>query len=33
MKRGLFIALAANVEHEARAEPEMHLLVTRFIGE
>ena len=25
--------LAANVEHEARAEPAMHLLVSRFIGD
>ena len=33
MKRGTLVALAANVEHEARAEPDMHLLVTRFTGE
>lgn len=33
MTRGTLVALAANVEHEARAEPEMHLLVSRFIGD
>jgi len=32
MKRGTLVTLAADVEHEARAEPELHLLVTRFIG-
>ena len=32
LKRGTLVALAANVEHEARADPEMHLLVTTFIG-
>jgi len=32
MHRGTLLMLAANVEHEARAEPEFHLLVTRFIG-
>ncbi|HEY2865838.1 MAG TPA: hypothetical protein VGJ02_01985, partial [Pyrinomonadaceae bacterium] len=33
MKRGTLVTLAAGVEHEARAEPELHLLVTRFIGD
>jgi quercetin dioxygenase-like cupin family protein len=30
MKRGTLVTLAANVEHEARAENELHVLVTRF---
>ena len=32
MKRGTLVTLAADIDHEARAEPELHLLVTRFIG-
>jgi quercetin dioxygenase-like cupin family protein len=32
MKRGTLVTLAANVEHEARAENELHVLVTRFIA-
>jgi quercetin dioxygenase-like cupin family protein len=32
MKRGTLVTLAADVDHEARAEPGLHLLVTRFIG-
>jgi quercetin dioxygenase-like cupin family protein len=33
MKRGTLVTLAANVDHEARAEPDLYLLVTRFIGD
>jgi len=33
MKRGTLVTLAADVDHEARAEPELYLLVTRFIGD
>lgn len=33
MKRGTLVTLASGVEHEARAEPELNLLVTRFIGD
>jgi quercetin dioxygenase-like cupin family protein len=33
MKRGTLVTLPANVEHEARAENDLHLLVSRFIGD
>jgi quercetin dioxygenase-like cupin family protein len=32
MKPGTLVALETGVEHEARADPEMYLLVSRFIG-